>query len=146
MSKSGVYINGKKVCDVTDNSDVQLIPKSVSIQGGSASVVNSSNSRIVNSFNNQGVINQGANSGDIHFVDSKIVVNGQEFLIDEHTNQQDVKIEIYGDVKSVYTKNGSLKVSADNIESVESKNGSITVNAKSVGSVKTKNGSIKTNN
>lgn len=32
MSKSGMYINGKKVCDVTDNSDVQLIPKSIRIK------------------------------------------------------------------------------------------------------------------
>lgn len=145
MSRSGLYINNKRVCDIADGANIEFVSKSTNIQGTGMSVINSPNSQVINSFNNQGnngFINQGSHSGDIHFETSKIIVDGKEFLIDDYAEQQEVKIEIHGNVESVHTQNGNLNVSAKNIKKVHSQNGSITVKAKSVGSVKTLNGVI----
>lgn len=68
MTKSGLYINGNKVCDIHQYSIIKIIPNSFNVNQGNTMFQN-------NIHGNVGYINNGVHNGDISFQDSKIVVD-----------------------------------------------------------------------
>lgn len=136
MTKSGLYINGNKVCDLHQHSTIKIIPKSFNVNQGNIMFKN-------NIHGSVGYINNGVHNGDISFQGSKIVVDDKEFDIKEFSNnQKTIQIEIFGSIQSVSSENGALNITADNIGRINTVNGDINITADTVGSVSTMNGDI----
>lgn len=131
MSKQGLYVNGKFVCEVTDNSTLEVIPKSIKIGNSTMNQIN------INGINIQ------APNGGITINNSRIKVDGKEYNLDElQGDSPTITIEVYGNIKTVETANGELNINAQMVDTVSLGNGKIYVKANSVGSAKVVNGKI----
>ncbi|OPH36662.1 hypothetical protein [Moraxella lacunata] len=139
MTKSGLYINGNKVCDIHQYSIIKIIPNSFNVNQGNTMFQN-------NIHGNVGYINNGVHNGDISFQGSKIVVDDKEFDIKEFSNNQEtIQIEIFGNLQSLNSVSGNLTIKAENIGKVKNVNGDIGIQANSVGSASTVNGNVCAN-
>lgn len=139
MTKSGLYINGNKVCDIHQYSIIKIIPNSFNVNQGNTMFQN-------NIHGNVGYINNGVHNGDISFQGSKIVVDDKEFDIKEFSNNQEtIQIEIFGNLQSLNSVSGNLTIKAENIGKIKNVNGNIEIQASTVGSASTVNGNVCAN-
>lgn len=138
-NKSGLYINGNKVCDIHKHSIIKIIPSSFNVNQGNAMFQN-------NIHGNVGYINNGVHNGDVSFQGSKIVIDDKAFDIKEFLNNQEtIQIEIFGNIQSLNSVSGNLTIKAENIGKVDNVNGDIDIQANSVGSASTVNGNVYSN-
>lgn len=143
MNKAGLYINGNRVCDISKNSIIKIVPQSLNHSFN----INQGNTMFQNNIHgNVGYINNGVHNGDISFQGSKIVVDDKEFDIKEFSNNQEIiQIEIFGNLQSLNSVSGDLTIKADNIGKIKNVNGDIDIQANSVGSASTVNGNVYAN-
>lgn len=143
MNRAGLYINGNRVCDISKNSIIKIVPQSLNHSFN----INQGNTMFQNNIHgNVGYINNGVHNGDISFQGSKIVVDDKEFDIKEFSNNQDtIQIEIFGNLQSLNSVSGNLTIKAENIGKVKNVNGDIDIQANSVGSASTVNGNVCAN-
>lgn len=143
MNRAGLYINGNRVCDISKNSIIKIVPQSLNHSFN----INQGNTMFQNNIHgNVGYINNGVHNGDISFQGSKIVVDDKEFDIKEFSNNQEIiQIEIFGNLQSLNSVSGNLTIKAENIGKVKNVNGDIDIQANSVGSASTVNGNVCAN-
>lgn len=159
----GLFVNGQKIADIEKDSVVEIRPKTLNVEAGNGyvnhgvhngdvsfkgNIVNSPNSNVSNSFNgNQRIQNSsiGAVFGDNANVcvnQSKVIVDGFEYTLTDFTNDEVIKIEIYGDFNELKTVNGEAIVNG-NVNSVKTQSGDIDVVGEVNGDIKTMSGDVK---
>lgn len=148
----GLFVNGQKVADIEKDSVIEIRPKTVNASVGNGyvnhGVHNSPNSNVVNSFiGNQRIQ---ANSVDAVIGDnanicvnqSKVIVDGFEYTLSDFTNDEVIKIEIYGDIDELKTNSGDAVVNG-NVNSVKTQSGDIDIVGEVNGDIKTMSGDVK---
>lgn len=145
FKKLGLWINGSKISDIPENSDVEIGQKSTYTNG------------LNNSFNS-GFVNTGVHYGDVHFPldraypsqtveeESYIVVNGERLNLSNIEDSHSVKIEIYGNVNKVFTHNGNINIVVHgDVDTVSTNVGNIYLHGKNINQAQSKVGNVNFN-
>lgn len=149
MTKKGIFVNGKKVADVKENTKISIINGADSL---------SNNSIRSPEMINQGYVNQGVHNGDIDFLWGRIVetekkkgvinnfliIDDEVFDLSEFSNSNiTVNIEVHGDVSHVSCENSNVTISSKgNVGKIQSKNGNVDIVAKMVETAEAKIGNV----
>ncbi|MDH3000206.1 hypothetical protein A1D23_08430 [Chelonobacter oris] len=121
--KQGIYINGKKVADINDNTIIEQVfsskPGVVQVAGG----------RVINMV-----------AGNMSAPITQLFVDGQMITITEQTPI--MHIEVFGNVKKVKTFSAEISVTG-NVGKADSTSGDISVTGDILGDADTTSGDIR---
>lgn len=156
LKKIGMWINGAKISDIPENSDIEINQKTT-LNHTKSGLNDSFNGTVSNSFN-RGFVNTGVHYGDVHFPldrvypsqdveeESYIVVNGERLNLSNIEDSHSVKIEIYGNVNKVFTSNGNINIVVHgDVDTVSTNVGNIYLHGKNINQAQSKVGNVNFN-
>lgn len=152
LKKIGMWINGAKVSDIPESSDVEINQKSA-FNRAKSGANNSFNGTISNSFN-RGFVNTGVHYGDVHFPlktdnhehnlnEHHVAINGEKIDLSNINDNQSITIEIHGNVNNIYSIAGNINIIVHgNVQQVKTEVGNIDIRSKSIVNAKAEIGNV----
>lgn len=147
LKKISTWINGIKVSDIPENSDVEINQASIHTN----QVFNFTNRRVINhgcrSRRTQGVsAGQQVNifdNYDDNYDDNFVSINGEKIDLSQINTNQAVSIEIHGNVNNIKSISGNINVIVHGVvQKVKTEFGNIDIQSTSINEAKAEIGNV----
>lgn len=127
----GLFVNGQKIADIEKDSVVEVRPRTINISNGKQHISADSIGAVIGVANN-----------DVSISGAKVIVDDFEYTLSDFTNDEVIKVEIYGDCDELKTNSGDVTLNG-NVNSIKTQSGDIDIIGEVNGDIKTMSGDVK---